>query len=171
MPMTLSGNGQIGGLTPGGLPDGSVKQEDLATNVAGNGPCFSAYKNALQAIPLTTWTKLLFQAEEYDFGTTYDAGNSRFICVVPGVYSFTCAATAHNAYCAGQLSFYKNGALAKGGVGSGNGDTTSNAWLACADIYLNVGDVVEAYIYLSIAQDVRNGSPSTYFSGFLARAA
>ena len=98
--MTINGSGTIGGLSVGGLPagtvnsatilDGSVAQVDVAPNVAGNGPAFSAYQSTAQSLPQNVITKIQFQTKEFDTANAFDAvTNFRFQPLVAGYYQVT----------------------------------------------------------------------------------
>ena len=51
----------------------------LASGVAGNGPAFSAYRNAGQALTASTYTKLQINTDEYDTASCYDNTTNRFL--------------------------------------------------------------------------------------------
>jgi hypothetical protein len=55
--------------------------------VSGNMPAFSAYQNSAQSIPNTTWTKVLFEVEEFDTNSNF--ASSRFTPTVAGYYQLT----------------------------------------------------------------------------------
>ena len=102
------GNGSIVGLNAGGLPDASITQADLATNVAGNGPAFSAYTTTSVSATNNVTVKMPFNAEQYDTNSNYDATtNYRFTPTVAGYYQI-------------------NASIYFGGAGTG-----SNAWAQC----------------------------------------
>jgi hypothetical protein len=87
-----------------GLP-----QAGLATNVAGNGPAFSAYANTTQSISALTLTKALFQTEDFDTNSNF--ATSTFTPTVAGYYWLSAlilisSGTMGNS----QIHFYKNGA-------------------------------------------------------------
>ena len=54
------------------LASGAVTQSILGTNVAGNGPSFSAYLNTSQTISANTGTTLQANTEEWDTGGCYN---------------------------------------------------------------------------------------------------
>ena len=61
MPLVLNGDGNITGLTPGGLPDASITQSELAAGVAGNGPAFSAYLGSNQSLGAAVYQKMFIK--------------------------------------------------------------------------------------------------------------
>jgi len=86
-----------------GLP-----QAGLGTNVAGNGPAFSAYATATQSISNSTATKVVYDTEDFDTNTNF--ASNRFTPTVAGYYQINVGL-----FCAGSatggniLSLYKSG--------------------------------------------------------------
>lgn len=72
MTMTISGDGTIGGLVAGGLPNATIVQADLADNVAGNGPAFSAYITSAQTITSGVTTLAQFGTEVFDTNSRFN---------------------------------------------------------------------------------------------------
>lgn len=147
----------------------SVSQDDLQNNIAGKGPAFSGIANSVVALPVSTFTKLLFQQEEYDTAGAYDPVLSRFQPAVPGYYqisaAFSVATTAGNM----AIALYKNGAIYRHSMA-----INTNAVALCASslIFLNgTTDFVEVFGNSSVAQNTSNNGTLTWFNGFLARAA
>lgn len=172
MTITINGSGTIGGLSAGGLPDATVQQADLATNVVGNGPSFSAYKATNQTVTNGAYTKITFTTEEFDTNSNYDATNSKFQPTVAGYYWVT----AQLAYGPGAsleqaLMLYKNGSAVKRLADFITPD--GRAIGGSALVYMNGStDYFEAYLYTSVTMPITGGYPElTYFQSFLARAA
>jgi len=169
MTMTINGSGTITGLSAGGLPNATIVQADLATNVAGNGPAFSAYQSSSQSLSAATYAKLNFQSEEYDTNSNFDTSTSRFTPTVAGYYLFTGAFEILTAQATLVVLVYKNGSYSKmlqytAGVG--------NAANGSATIYMNGStDYVELYGFSSYANNVNAAATATYFQGSLVRAA
>lgn len=178
MPITINGSGTVTGISAGGLPDAIITQPDLAANVAGNGPAFSAYNNANQSITSATWTKVQFQVEEFDTNSNFDnATNYRFTPSVAGYYTVTAAL---DIYAGGTsitntlIAIYKNGSGAKRGYGASISATEVYTPVA-ALIYLNGStDYVECYVNATSAGSItvsNGGGVTSYFQASLARAA
>lgn len=174
MPLTLSGSGTIGGLSAGGLPDGTIQQADLATGVAGTGPAFSAYQSSAQSIADVTETKIVFNTEVLDSASCFDPATSRFTPTVAGWYFILASiSAASSASTYANVLLRKNGAIAARGLTS----STAGAYLGIsvsAMLYFNgTTDYVEAFFFHDGAGAVNTttGAEHTYFQGFLARAA
>lgn len=170
---TYIANGAVGTAQ---LADANVTQAKLATNVAGNGPAFSAYQSSNLGITGGVFTKIQAAVEEFDTNSNYDnATNYRFTPTVAGYYqisggvSFENGASAITRYL---VSIYKNGSEYKRGVDSqANGNIATISSL----IYLNGStDYVELYGYAT-GTSLRifgNGvSYNTWFQGSMARSA
>jgi hypothetical protein len=161
-----------GSVSTSYLVDGSVTQAKLSTNVAGNGPAFSAYNNASQTVSSSTYTKVNLQLEEFDTASCFDnATNYRFTPTVSGYYQVN-----------GQISYnfttvtrsiiviYKNGASFKFGTDGTNGQNFVSAL-----IYFNGStDYIELYGWISGTGTLQfdNGTAkSNYFQASMVRAA
>lgn len=175
MTMTISGDGTITGLVAGGLPDATVTQPDLAANVAGNGPAFSAYIAVSTSIPNNTITKCPFNTKEFDTNSNFDnVTNYRFTPTVSGYYQINVIGGITNS--AGisvfQLYLYKNGSQIA---------TADNRPASTAIVTNNINiivfmngstDYLEVYGYETGASASWVGSTSgCRFSGALVRAA
>jgi hypothetical protein len=150
------------------IADSSVIQAKLGTNVVGNGPAFRAWNSTSVNVPSGTFTKLLFQTEDFDTNSNF--ANSRFTATVAGYYIINGAVAWPNAVTSGAIIIYKNGLAYASGVVI-NASTTRNS---VHDIVnLNVGDYVELYAYHSTGSDRITSAQSfdTYFSGCLIRSA
>jgi hypothetical protein len=66
------------------LLDGSVTQAKLSTNVAGNGPAFSATKSANQTVTSGVFTTITFDTEQFD--TNNNFASNTFTPTVAGYY-------------------------------------------------------------------------------------
>ena len=155
------------------LPAASIPQAALASNVAGNGPAFSAYQSLTQSISATTATKITFDAEIFDTNSNF--ASSRFTPTVAGYY-----------YCSGgvmlatvsttewvQISMYKNGAEVKRGASAITGQSGAYPQAIVSGLlYLNgTSDYVEIYVYTNAALATNPDAKHIYFDGFLARSA
>jgi hypothetical protein len=165
MPITIDGAGTISGLSTGGLPNGSVVQADIATNVAGTGPAFSAYASAGTSLGADAYTKITLAVEDFD--TNNNFASSRFTPTVAGYYSFHGSVGASGAYV--QAALYKNGSRIVSGTyyNAGTSQTSHVSGL----FYMNGStDYVELYAYAGVAVTSASGASSVFLHGFLARA-
>jgi len=159
-----------------------VTQAMLGTNVAGNGPTFSAYANASQqTMTDNTWTKIQFNVKEFDTNTNYDATtNYRFTPTVAGYYQLNAGAylsetTSESVH--GRIAIYKNGAVYK--YGSATFLTSAILdYCGCSVssvVYANGStDYFEVYAYEGSSTGsviVGGNTAQTFFNGFLARSA
>lgn len=151
---------------------GTVTQAMIASNVAGNGPVFSAYQSSAQSISSATFTKLQFQAEEFDTNSNYDnTTNYRFTPTVAGYYQFSAGFAVASSATTGMITFYKNGSEFKRG-GYNTATSALNGITMSAIIYCNGStDYVEAWGYIGTGQNTNASQTTTYFQGALVRAA
>ena len=152
------------------VQSGVVEQGDLAANVAGNGPAFSAFANANQNLAASnTLYKISFNAEAFDTNSNFDS--SRFTPTVAGYYQIsTMLAMTATSPSNSQAYLFKNGVAAKFLGVNGAGASIGGSAL----IYMNgVTDYLEIYGKVSGtgAWAVSAGAEVTWFSGFLVRAA
>lgn len=156
------------------MADAFVTQAKLGTNVAGNGPAFSAYRTTNQSVSGSTWTKVACQTEEFDTAGYYDnATNYRFTPLIAGYYQISGSvsfASASNFI----MSIYKNGTeyatVATIGI-SGIIDSTG---AVSKLIYFNGStDYAEVYCYQNTggALNVQGRIQASYFTGVLVRSA
>lgn len=163
-------------VTTAKINDAAVTQAKLASGVAGNGPTFSAYRNATQSISSSTWTKVQFNAEDWDTASCYDSStNYRFTPNVAGYYQITGRFGLASGTPTRQImEIRKNGTVYKGlgDLSISSGTFVDGFVGGTALCYMNgTTDYVELFIYLAGAGTVNSGSDNTYFQGFLARAA
>jgi len=177
MALVLNGDGNITGLTAGGLPDASVTQSELAANVVGNGPTFAATRiTSDQTGTGSAYVKVQFQSELFDTANCYDnTTNYRFTPNVAGYYLFN--ATVLNNPSAGSQTqlvtkIYKNGspvtAFANLVIGGGIGGGTS---LTVTEIFYMNGTTDYAEVYQYSNATTPTYQVSSYFTGFLFKAA
>lgn len=160
-----------GGAALANIGSGGVTQTYLGTNVAGNGPAFSAQRaTSDQSVTASTWTKIQYNSETFDTANCYDPTTSyRFTPNVAGYYQISASvalnATASYVY----ISIYKNGsslittpyngANAVGGVAVGlismNGTT----------------DYLEGYVLKDGTGQVASSAGYNVFQGVLIRSA
>lgn len=161
-------------ITSAKIADGAVAQADLATNVAGNGPAFSAYQSTAQTGLSAAWNKISLQTESFDTNSNFDSTtNYRFTPTVAGYYMFVgniyFVTSAINNY----ISIYKNGSAIVYGTAYPTASGGSNPYSSVSTFaYMNgTTDYVELWGYATNTWSTGVGIPSTYLQGFLARAA
>jgi hypothetical protein len=175
MSLVLNGSGTITGLSAGGLPSATINQTNLNTNVAGNGPAFSAYANTGQTVANNTYTKVSLQVEDFDTNNNFDSTtNYRFTPTVAGYYQINGGVTFTGLTInVATATIYKNGTA----YANGQGASTTNGLTAVvgAVIYLNGStDYVELYTFQNNATSGTTYAASrayNYFSGSMVRAA
>jgi hypothetical protein len=169
MPLVLNGDGAIAGLAAGGLPDASVTQSELASNIASNGPAFSAYMSTNQTIATSAFVKVQLNAENFDTNNNFDSTtNYRFTPTVAGYYQIN-AGTRTGA--AGDLlcAIYKNGSIWARGTYIG---VSSYNTCAATLVYLNgSSDYIELYHYSGNSAIIYGIQSETWMSGMLVRTA
>jgi hypothetical protein len=153
--------------------DGSITQADLAANVTGNGPCFSAgiaTDPSLSILPGVA-TKLVFPIVQA--GSVGYANNS-FTAPIAGWYGFFASACFHADFTADikYLNLKVEGA-SDNVVCTLRGDTKDGKMSGSTLIFLTAGQLVSVYLYQNSAGTVYEGwlYNQVRFSGFLARAA
>lgn len=138
------------------------------TFAAGTGPAFSAYQSSGQTLGTATYTKILFQTEEWDTNSNF--ASSIFTPTVAGYYQINAAVRAPQN---GELSIiiYKNGSNYK--VGNNVNTNSVYSMGVSALVYFNGStDYVEIYVFSSAASTPTvTGANYTYFQGYLARSA
>jgi hypothetical protein len=169
MALVLNGDGAIAGLTAGGLPDASVTQADLAANIAGNGPAFSCTMSANQNLTGTAYTVLQFNTEEFDTANCFDTSTYRFTPNIAGYYAIS-GAFSLSSTGVPLIYVYKNG------TGYKRGTYTFSATLfainmSCLVYFNGTTDYVQLIGRTESNSTVTNGTPDTWFQGYMVRAA
>jgi hypothetical protein len=154
------------------IDDSTITQAKLGANVSGNGPAFSAYAATGVSMANSVPTKILFQTEDFDTNSNYDATTARFLPTVAGYYQVTAtmsAPTSASAYF--NALIYKNGVLyatspLSGAVGIYVSQVT-------ALVYCNGStDYIEAYGSQSSGGTITSNTGTSYkFQGCMVRAA
>jgi hypothetical protein len=132
-----------------------------------DGPAFSAYQSSSQTVTLLTFTKILFQTEEFD--TNNNFASSTFTPTVAGYYLITSAIEPSSSQTYQYIFLYKNGSNFKqnsNGSSPGTGSTLSTL------IYFNGStDYAEIYTYLSATSAISASFRTTYFQASMVRGA
>jgi len=161
------------------LVDASVTQAKLGTNVAGNGPAFSAYRGSSnQNVSSNTWTKAQLNTEDFDTANAFDSTtNYRFTPTVAGYYQINGSISPDSTSAFGtgvQAAIYKNGTLYRVGSSYNLSATLASAPTVTTVVYLNGStDYVELYGYFvgGSGMQFATTNNSTSLSGCLVRAA
>jgi hypothetical protein len=179
----VAGNGyfRISGSGAGGVgyaerlrinADGTINANgnpitNVGKIVSNAAPAFSAYKNAAQAtIAVSTYTKITFQAEDFDTNNCFDLTLSRFTPTVAGYYQINGAFTVATSSSAGSASIWKNGALYRQGHNS-----VAAGYAVSTLVYMNgTTDYLELYGYIATAQGTTNTGQGNYLNGVLVKA-
>ena len=174
--IAISGDttGNLAFQTQAGANTITVPNATGTVMVSGNMPAFIATNSGTQTYSASTFTKVLFQTENYD--TNNNFASSTFTPTVAGYYQITASINHDYAGSNGNINsacIYKNGSSYQ--ISSVRGSVTYGGQQATALIYCNGStDYIEVYAYSN------NGSPqintsgtggSTLFSGVLVRTA
>jgi hypothetical protein len=133
----------------------------------GGTPAFSAYPSGNQSISNNTYTKILFQTEEFD--TNNNFSSSTFTPTVAGYYQVNLSIYPNTSVTLVESSIYKNGTVAKRSFFTGaNGMAITSAL-----IYMNgTTDYLDGYAFISGTTPVVASTQSlTYFQASLVRGA
>lgn len=157
------------------LLDGSVTQAKLSTNVAGNGPAFSAYKSSgagTQSITSGVFTKVTFDTELFD--TNNNFASSTFTPTVAGYYQINSAVDCgSSAITRAIISIYKNGTNYQYSGAYTMASTTEFGPSIASVVYCNGStDYLDIYVRIDGGTTlIYNGQIYTWFSGALVRSA
>lgn len=165
--------------------NGSVTQLNLAPNVAGNGPAFSAYLGVQQNLTTSTFTKCQYAVEEFDTAscynnTGYTVGSIPAYAFMPNVAGYYQVNAMINGGASGAAPVRSFGAIFKNGVETKRGNdfsgTSSNgAASISAVIYMNGStDYLELYAYINATSPAISQAVSgsmAFFQASLVRAA
>ena len=148
---------------------GTVTQAMLASNVAGNGPAFSAFRTGNQTVSASAYTKVLFTDEDFDTDSCFTS--STFTPTVAGYYQINAALALNTTSGPALIVLYKNGAGFRMGDGFGN-ITVYNLVLSTL-VYANgTTDYFEIYGYPGNGTTFNGGSPrGILFSASMVRSA
>jgi hypothetical protein len=141
----------------------------LIGDLASTAPAFGAYQSTLQSLAAGTYTKIIFQTEEFDTDNCFDSTtNYRFTPTVAGYYQLNGAMALSGASSEGYILIRKNGSNIKAGNdigGSAYGVTVSSI------VSLNGStDYVEVWGYSGTALNTGASQAGTYFNGCFLRA-
>lgn len=126
-----------------------------------------------QSISATTWTKVSFQTEQYDYNGDFDnATNYRYTAPVAGTYEFESYVVGEASIGANhldQLKLYKNGSEITHGSSIGHVTSTNNHGSVKDRLKLAAGDYIEVWFFTSAAGQLDGAASTsqTYFTGQL----
>jgi len=143
-----------------GLP-----QAGLGTNVAGNGPTFSAYQSSSQSISAGTQTKVNLQTELFDTNSNF--ASSRFTPTVAGYYQIGGGVYFNTVGSTTFCSFWKNSSILTRGTQGALNESTGTTL-----VYLNGStDYMELYAYNASAGTIDADYTTTFMWGCMVRSA
>ena len=137
-------------------------------------PAFSAYaSSATQTITIGTWTKVLFQTEDFDTNSNF--ASSRFTPTVEGYYQInSCVAWPGNPTSGNAIALYKNGSIFKIGSYVLNGNIGPRIVMSTL-VYANgSSDYFEIYVINNTAANLTlntAGQADTWINGSMTRSA
>jgi hypothetical protein len=138
--------------------------------VSGNMPAFSAYQSSAQTVSTNTYTKILFQTEEFDTNSNFSS--SRFTPTIAGYYQLNSSVQINDAFTGGGILIYKNGTEYKRGQITDNSAAYTGTFIVTGLVYFNVTtDYAEIYIRIGIGQTLVASSSGTTFQGSMVRTA
>jgi len=153
-----------------------IKSADLNANFAGladrtllENVAFSAYINSTVNMAVASYTKITFDAENYDHGSNFDhSGNNRFDAPYNGIYHFDAQVLWVSGNERAFLTFYVDGVLDLRGtdltVAAGGNHYASGV---SGDFALSAGQYLEVYGWVDDGFDTGTGPVNTRFSGHL----
>ena len=136
-----------------------------------NGPTFGYYASSGTSISAGTYTKILFQTQEFD--TASAVSSSRFTPLVAGYYQINCMVGLSGSTSAsyGTANIYKNGSILKQGTNYAS-TTSSAAAVVNSIVYLNGStDYVEIYAITPGSITTSTGQANSWWNGALIRGA
>jgi hypothetical protein len=139
--------------------------------VSGNMPAFSYYASSGTSMSAGTYTKILFQTQEFD--TASAVSSSKFTPQVAGYYLINSAVNLTGSTSAGYgtVNIYKNGSIYK--QGSTYASTASSPAASISSIVYCNGSTDYIEIYALTPGSITSGTGQAYswFNGALMRAA
>jgi hypothetical protein len=139
--------------------------------VSGNQPAFGAWNSSVTSTGTSTYTKILFQTEEFD--TNNNFSSSTFTPTVAGYYQFNATVTLASPVAGIVVThLYKNGASFKRLAATTN--SSSYGSNGSAIVYANgTTDYFEIYLYQNSGGSINTNAdqPATYFNACLVRTA
>ena len=137
------------------------------TGLSAGGPAFSAYQSSAQSVTSSTYTKILFQTEDFDTNSNF--ASSTFTPTVAGYYQISAAVLPSTATSQTLVSIYKNGTAFKSVTLNGTNLSSTVSSL----VYFNGStDYVEIYAYIvGTTPALTAQAQYTWFNGAMVRGA
>ena len=153
---------------------GVVTQAMLSTNVAGNGPIFSASLSAAQTITNNTWTQVQFNGTQFDTSSAFNVSTYRYAVPVNGYYFLSAQAYLLGTLTYATIRIYNNAASTI--LVYGNQASAAGAVNASGFAYLTTSSTIELQAYITGAGTLQvaasSGSPGqTFLQAALIRSA
>jgi hypothetical protein len=140
--------------------------------VSGNMPAFSAYSGTGTTLSNATFTKVLFDTENFDTNNNY--ASSRFTPTVAGYYQINAGIGQSGTLTSNNniIGLYRSGIWNASGSTSG-GALTNGYWTVSGLFYMDGStDYVEVFIFQNSGSPITtNTGPQFTFSGCLVRSA
>jgi hypothetical protein len=173
--LVIATNNNVAAITIGTNQVATFAQQPAGT-FAGTGPAFRAYRTTSnQSLTANTWSKLQFNAEDFDTASAFDSTtNYSFTPQVAGYYQINLGIQFLGTSIVA-VAIYKNGSFY--GIGTYFETALQNSGTNSQDlVYLNGStDYVEGYAIAISSGITVNGTitnqAQSRMSGFLARAA
>ena len=156
------------------LIDASITQAKLGSNVAGNGPAFSARNSTNQSITSATFTKVTLDTEDFDTNSNF--ASSTFTPTVAGYYQINCILRINGvAVTSSTIVIYKNGSafirIAETNSSIGDDFTLAGSSIVSCN---GTTDTIEMYGLITATTpnfNFANGTACCRMSGTLVRSA
>tara|TARA_R110002124_G_scaffold19291_1_gene77610 strand:- start:296 stop:832 length:537 start_codon:yes stop_codon:yes gene_type:complete len=142
--------------------------------ITDDAPSFSARMTSSQTVPTTTFTKILFNVENWDTNSNYNTTLARFTPTVAGYYQFNASSFMGSGSGRVFTLLFKNGAVAK--YGSNLATTVNGGITTAVNAQLEANgssDYFECMLYQESGsnQTINADRTLSWFDGFLAKAA
>jgi len=161
------------------IPSGvTITNSGTANNFGGaNTPAFSAYLSGNNGLSDNTFTKLVFNTEEYDSGSVFNTSNNRFTPGVVGKYIISAGASMDGDQSSNvdriKLAIYKNGSALRVVEPDfrANPVRIANPTFSYLINVASTSDYFEIFAYISGSVSgsglfVQGGATYTYFNGY-----
>jgi hypothetical protein len=156
--------------TSGTVLTSATTQSGFPPNIAGNGPAFSAWASVATSVANATFTKVLFQTEEFDTNNNFTS--STFTPTVAGYYQVNASIYFSPTTGFSQGAIYKSGSAYKYGVLVPGFAGVGSVCTANAIVYCNgTTDTIEIYGIQNSggAGTALTGQALTYFQAAMIR--
>ena len=164
---TSSGSGTI---TLGQSGETVTIASGVTQTVAVNTPAFQVKKTSTQSISSASFTKLTWDAEDWDTDSAFASDKFTVPSGKAGKYYFQVTTEFPNIDDGEfvQVSFYKNGSYVNGTAGRWYSPGSNDDVRARTNVILDlsVGDYIEAYVYQNEGSSQNASQNESFFRGF-----